>query len=406
MPDDKKKRRRFLADIQIGGGALDIGSLRSLAQNEPDTFMLRVQGLIDKGELRLEDVTDLRRLWQAFADVKVPATFDDMGTQRTIMSSAFALLSGGLIVAGVNDAYEAVPTIGQELVTEREDNKKISTYAAITSLDVEVDNLLEAAEAPEIGAGEEKYTIAHRKNGRRLSITKEMIEENDIAGIVTKVNALAEIANERVEEQTLRRVCDIDGSDATPAEPYVFHPDGTGTRLYNSTADNPGTRAPSGTRVDNNALVDYTDLENARAVLAAMQNSRGKRISIPVSQSVLLVPDAIVGVAQKILNSEYTPGIENEINTWGPRGSYRPKLLSSPKLDDLSTSAWYFGRPQKQFIRKWKMRFEYNTLGENTESYLRALIVFQASLFWDVEIGATDYVYFVQSLQAATAPAA
>jgi len=406
MADTEKKKRRFLADIRIGGGALDMGALRTLAQNEPETFMRRVQDLIDKRELSLEDVRSIRDLWRAFADVRVPATFDDIGMQRTVMSSAFPLLVGGLAVAGINDAYEAIPTIGQDLVTEREDNKKISTYAAITSLDVEVDNLLEAAEAPEIGAGEEKFTIAHRKNGRRLSITKEAIDENDVSGIVTKINALAEIANERIEEQTLRRVCDIDGSDATPAEPYVFHPNGTGTRLYNSTADNPGTRAPSGTRVDNNALVDYTDLENARAVLAAMQNSRGKRIAIPVSRCTLLVPDAKVGVTQKILNSEYTPGIENEINTWGPRGSYRPILRSSPKIDDLSTSAWYFGWFQKQFIRKWKMRFEYNTLGENSESYLRALIAFQASLFWDVEIGATDYVYVVQSLDGAVAPAA
>jgi len=73
-------------------------------------------------------------------------------------------------------------------------------------------------------------------------------------------------------------------------------------------------------------------------------------------------------------------------------------------LDDLSTTVWYLGWFEKQFKRKWKLRFEYVTLGQDTESYLRSRIAFQARLGWDVEIGATDYVYVVQCLSATTAP--
>jgi len=92
------------------------------------------------------------------------------------------------------------------------------------------------------------------------------------------------------------------------------------------------------------------------------------------------------------------------LNNWGPRGQWRPRLLSSPKLDDLSTTVWYFGWFQKQFIRKWKLRYETVTLGTNTESYLRSRLGFQARIAWDCEIGAVDYVYVMQNLSATTAP--
>ena len=109
-----------------------------------------------------------------------------------------------------------------------------------------------------------------------------------------------------------------------------------------------------------------------------------------------------MGAAAKILNSELVPGVENEVSNWGPRGQYRPKLLSSPKLDDISTTAWYLGAFRRQFIRKWKLRFEYVTLSGDTKDFLERRIAFQARIGWDVEIGATDYVYVVQNLSSTT----
>jgi len=399
------KRSPFRADIRVGAPGLDPDAMHRLAASEPNTFMARVQDMIDAGEFGWQDVRSLPRLYSTLADVQVAAHFDDIGGQtRAIQTSAFPLLTGLLTLAGLNDRYQAVDTIGQKLVTEMEDNKKVSVVAAVAGLDVDVDTLQEGHDAPEIGATEEHVTIAHKRNGRRLSITAETIEENNVADIVSRVNALGDIVAERVEEQTLRRVCDVDGSGTTPAAPYAYNPAGTGTQLYNSTANNPGTRAPSGTRVNSNVLADESDLDNALAVLAAMKNHRGKRIAIPTSQLQLVVPFALYATAWKIRGSEYASGVENELSAWGPRGAWQPDIVSSTKLDDISTSTWYLGAFPKQFTRKWKLRMEYNTLGENTESYLRARVKFQASVFWDVEIGARDYVWVVQNLSGTTPP--
>lgn len=401
------KKRPLVADVRIGGPGVDLAGLRQLAKNDPAAFMARAQDLIDKRLLTLASVRDYRTLYEATADLSVPASYSDvLGRTRAIMTPAFPLLLGNMAIAAINDRYTAAPTIGEQLVTEMDDAKKWSVVASIVEKDVHKSNVKEGEDYPEIGAGEESAHIGFNRNGRRISVTGDVIRENDGADIISRFNALADIATDYVEELTLDRICDRNGSATSPAEPYAYRPNGTGTQLYNSTANNPNTRCPSGTRVTNNALVDETDLENARVALAAMKNHRGKRIAIPISQCILLVPDALASVAGKTLGSEYTPGVANELNQWGPRGQWRPRLLSSPKLDDISTTAWYLGDFRRQFRRKWRMRMELVQAGMETESYLRSGIAFQARIGWDCEVGAVDCVYVVQSLSATTAPTA
>jgi hypothetical protein len=404
-------RTLIKSGISYGKG-FSLYDLREAAKSDPVGFMRKADTLINDGKLTLSDMlADSKSFFRAFSDIQVPITIADELSdtgQRAITTSAMPVLTGTAVVKMINDRYAEIPTIGQELVQEIDDNKKVTTMAAILNEDKNVDEVRETEQFPEIGASEETIEIRHRKNGRKLTLTTEMIRENDAPNFIMKVNALADIASDHVEELTLKRVTDYYGSKAAPSEPYVYRPEGTGTQLYNATANNPGTRAPLGTRVNSNAFADETNLDAARAVLAAMLNSRGKRISIPYSERILLVPDALVGAVSKVLNSEYVPGVENEVSNWGPRGRWfipPERLLSSPKLDDLSTSAWYYGAFKRQFIRKWKLRFTYVTLGQNTQAYLDRDIAFQARISWDCEVGATDYVNVVQSIAATTAPA-
>jgi len=394
------------------GKGFSIYDLREVAKSDPVGFMRKADGMIESGKLTLNDMlADSKSFFRAFSDIQVPITINDelaASGQRAITTSAMPVLTGTAVVKMINDRYAQIPTIGQELVQEIDDNKKVTTVSAIHNDDKNIDEVKETEQFPEVGASEEMVEIRHRKNGRKLTLTTEMIRENDAPNFLMRVNALAEIASDYVEELTLKRVTDHYGSAAAPAEPHAYRPEGTGTQLFNATANNPGKRAPSGTRINTNPFVDETDLDAARTVLAAMLNNRGKRIAIPYSERILLVPDAIIGAVAKVLNSEYVPGVENELSNWGPRGRWNvpaERLLSSPKLDDLSAAAWYYGAFKRQFIRKWKLRFTYVTLGQNTQAYLDRDIAFQARISWDCEVGATDYVHVVQSLAATTAPA-
>lgn len=404
-----KKRQLLSTGIQFGNRGPDLQALRDLAKGDPGAFMRKVEAQVAEGKITLQSLSRLDALHAALADVQVPVTmqFGNVG-ERSVMTSAFPILTGTTIVAAINARYEQVPTIGEMLVQEIEDNKKVTTIASVHNLDKNIEEVKETDNFPEIGATEESVEIRHKRNGRRLTISAETIEENNLADIVERVNALAEIASDWVEEQTLKRVTDYDGSKNSAAEPYVYRPNGTGTSLFSASANTPGTRAPSGTEVQSNALEDETDLAAARTVLAAMLNNRGTRIAIPWSEVMLLVPDALVGTAAKILNSEYVPGVENELSNWGPRGRFNipgDRFVSSPKLDDLSNSAWYLGAFRRQYRRKWKLRFEYVTLGMDTQAYLNSRIAFQARIAWDCEVGAVDYVYVVRNLSGTTAPA-
>jgi len=414
MATEPKPKRPLISKFSLVGQDMNISSMRDLARAEPETFARRVEDLVEKrdasGERMLSwgKIRNLRGLFEALAPEKVTVQMPliEGGEVRAVQASAFPIFTGSLTRVGLNDAYEAVPTIGQDLVTETDSNKKITHYAAAHALDAGTTQVEEGRDFPEIGASQETYWVGHKRNGRRLSITAEMIEENDVAGLVDKVNKLGEIAAEIIEEQTLSRVMDIDGSGSSPAEPYALHKDNAGVALYQTDAD-PLTRlSASGNRITTNILADHTDLSTARKRLASFTNERGKRVAIPVGSMVLLVPDALLETALAILGSEKVSGVVNEKSNWGPNGRFRPTLLSSPKLDDWDTGVWYLGDFRKQFVRKWKLRMEYVTLGNSTESYLRSRLAAQFRLAWDVEVGARDYVYVVQNLPATTAPSA
>lgn len=398
MSTTLKKKRRLVSPVR-SGESRGLADLANAAKNDPKSFFTKMEAAVDEGKLRFADL-NLRDAYEALATIQVPASYlDAKGNSRAIQASAFPVLSGLLMVAELNDAYDAVEHVGDELVTDIEDNKKTTVIARVKTLEPAAqDEVDEGKDFPEIGASEESYEIRHKRFGRRVSITKEMIEENDIPNIVERVNALAEIASDYVEELTLDRVTDRYGSAAAPTEPYVLRPrNGGAEALYTVTVNEPGPRAPLGTRIANNALQTSANLEKARIRLAAMRNDRNRAIASPWSRTVLLVPNGALSAALKVLGSELEPGVLNEKNNWGPGGKFRPKLLSTPKLDDISASDWYMGDFKRQFRRKWKFRVEYVELGENTESYLRARIAFQARFALDVEVGAVDYNRVVQS---------
>lgn len=400
----EKKKRALVPDMSIARkGDLDMMGLRALAEKHPETFFARMEDLIAQGKLTLRMIPDLKALFRAFAFVNVEQRVDIAGEVRTILTSAFPLLMGNLVVAAINAAYDQVPTVGQELVTDMESNKKFTHIAKLHALTHQNLDTKEGDDFPLISASESYVVIGHRRKGFRYRLSQESLDEGP-EGFALLIDQGGEIAADVIEEHTLLKVTDHDGSAAAGSN-HVYRPNGVGRALYrNAGAQEETSQTPLGTRLENNPLVDATDLDNLRALLAAALNTRRTRISIPMSSCKLLTPDALMGVADKILGSELTPGTVNEVNNWGPRGRHRPSPRSTPKLDDLSASAYYLGWFERQFIRKWKVRLETVSVYADPLEYLRSRTAWEGRLAWDVEIGARDDVYVYQALAAATAP--
>lgn len=412
VPSDLKNKAEadpsgFAALVRgFAAGAKDLAEsgrlsdeVRSVGVTEADAqaFSFRTIGSERFKELRrqLQDV-----------DVTIP---EAVGSARTITTGAFPLLTSALAVAGVNEAYMDVPTIGEQLVTEVDVNKKESTFAGILNYSKEkLERENESAEYAHVGSGSEQFSIKAKDLGMQTAISQNLIDQADTVAIADRLTNLGRLARMELEDHTLRRVTDNAGSAGTPAVPYVLKGPSvaTGTSFFVTSNAAPLTRLPSsGNRITSNPLSDLANVEAARARFAEFTDAAGHRIAFDPSEIVILVPDALLFRAWTLLNSAGAPGVFNEANFFGPAGAMRPQLLSSPKLDALSSTAWYFGIPRRVFKRTWLLRPEVSTHGGNgTMPYTTTREGLRVRVAWQCEIGASDYVGWLQCLEGSTAP--
>lgn len=333
----------------------------------------------------------------------------DTGEERaTVSTSAFVLATSAMAVADINTAFESVPTISDDLVMDLDDNNANTEIAAALEF-AHIGNLTDTPKAlneeeqyREVGAGEDRYTGLTFKDGYQRAFSQTFIERAP-AQIFSQLSDLGQGAREVMEWISIGWLMDYWGSRGSNQTLHSLYFNRTATSLFSTTANTPGTGAPSGTRIENNALVDPTNLTTLRERLASMRSGR----NMPVANwpEVIMVPDARWEEAWAILQSAKVPGIFNEENFWGPNGPGATRLYSSPMIDLFSTVAWYGGRPTRQFMRKWATRPEVVVHGgSDTLPYLHTREGFRVRIGWDMRLFCRDYRFWVENLEATTAP--
>lgn len=405
--DLKTLKNRMTPQVSYGPNAeVDLGEL---VRRNPEKFMRTAETEIEAGNLRFgKQIRSLGKLFDSLSGVNVQHyVVDPRGHRRAIISDAFPLLVGGLVAQEAMLGMASVPSVVERLVTEMDDPRKDSKFAALLVTAPHQDGLKETESFPEIGVSQERYDIGHRLNGYKMSITYQAVEENAWPDIVDRANQLGVIAMEDLEKSGARRLCDVDGSGSSPAAPYVLSLNGTGRSLYTTVNTYLTRLSSSGNRIVNNALADEANLQAALTRLRTFTNERGERLDTPVSELQLVGPVELEATALKTLNSEMVPGVANEMNLWGPRGQFRPEPIFSVQFSRYSTSAWYLGDFRRQFARKWKIRFLNDSLGAaGQQAYIDNLVVGQYRIAWDAEVGVKGgYHRVVQNLAASTPPA-
>ena len=391
------------------GGQWLADEVRKLSRRREDATKKRRIGesvVDDEADaLSFASVRDMRA-FQDKLDFEV-AFKDERG--RSITTSAFSLLASSMAFADVQVAYEGVPTVVERMVTDLDDKQPHTELGrpldfGHQSPSAEPKPLGETEEYHEAkDVDEERYTILAFKDGYQRAFSQEVI---DLGGprVFSELSDLGAGAREIMEFNSLKKLIDYHGSKGSSQTSHVMIRNRAAASLFSATANTPSTRTPSGTRVVNNALVDGTSLSNLRTRLAAMRNAR----LYPIANwpEVLLVPDALWERAHATLMSVLVPSVENETNFWGPNGPGGPiELISTPMLDLLTTTAWYGGRPRRQFVRKWKMRPEVAVYGgRGTESFLRTREGMRVRIGWDMTLGVRAHEYWVECLSASTPP--
>lgn len=397
---------RVHSNMRAGLGSADVRGLIDLASKNPQQFLEIATDLTRSGKLRWEDV-DMRALFLATIDVPVEVRAHMPGIgERTMSTALFPVLSGLLTTELLERQDESVQTIWQDLVTVRDTNKDTTHLVRIVNSDTSHTGAKQRKEGdpyPLMTAAEERVQVDTLEDGRRVAIGAKLLETNDKAGFMEQVIALRQWAMNRRDVRTLHMVYDVYGSGTGAAAPYVYRPNGTGTALYTTTTTT-HSRAKSGTRVNNNALVDKANLQAVVDVMANMRDESGYRVS-KISGIQVLTPHALRSTLSPIIKSEKTPGVENEHNTFGPLGEYQVTGLSSPKIDDFTTTSWLAARGSfsQQFVLVSRLNMEYVSMAASMSDFLRTRLAYEARIADEFEVGARDHNRVVQSLAASTA---
>lgn len=301
-------------------------------------------------------------------------------------STAFPKLTGAVLSKQLIAGYDNTEKIGPQLVTEFKSNLKIDQIRGATSLSMPKE-VLEGMAYEGDGFTDKWVQIKGKKFGRRVDVTEEAIAFDETGLVLDTANSIGAMMGEYEEQRTIEKVIDKDSD--------VYQPSGTAQALYSAST----ATYPYGINLKtSNALVDQTDLKNARLLLAAMKRDDNTTPIGGIKVKVVLVPDDLVETAFVALNSVMTPASGNgAINSWGPQGLYRPQVLTSPYATAVSTTAWFMGDPQRQFKKKviWPIQV-FRARSDSEEAFGKDIVV-SVKVRYYFDIGATDTRHFVKS---------
>ena len=304
-------------------------SLRDIHESLGDAGTVElVREMIKDKKIRPEDFS-LQEIWHAFERNKDNSV---RSYSEAVSSDLFPIITCELISSKIIDAYTAVKTIGDTLTTTVPSKMDVETVAGFTASQG-VDEVLEGSAYNDSMIGEKYVTIPHKKFGRIISITEEMIFFDKTGQILARAAGIGQKAAYYREKLIVEGVQDVNSN--------VFRPSGVATAFYRATAS--GVR-----KVNSRAATPFGEdgLEQAMKLFHNMTDEEGDYIEPGLGQLYGLFPfDMWVRVNQMIQSTLVPEGVENAVNVW--KGLFIP--LTSPFITAQSTSTWYLGDFKNDF---------------------------------------------------------
>ena len=305
-----------------------------------------------------------------------PDDFSIREIYEAVDQTAFPTLTGLLISKKIMDSYLAAPTVGDKLVTSFPSSLETDRVGGF-GLKATMRKVKAGMPYTKDADIEENWvTIAGDKYGTILDITEEAIRYDQTGSILVEAGKIGLAAAAFKEKHILYTIQDQTGYKA-------YYPKGVQTALYSGGHAN--------TLAD--VLVDHTDVNAARLLLAAMTDVNGDPIISEAKN--ILVPIALEMTGASIYKSAVLIGGANQQpNPYV--GMFAP--ISSPYLDAVSASHWYFGDFKRQFL--WKEIIPLQVLtrksNDNEDSWNRDITA-SYKVRYAGECGAQDYRYVIYS---------
>lgn len=242
----------------------------------------------------------------------------------TMGTSDFPLLLANTANKALRAAYEAAPSTWQTWAKQGE----VSDFKSNSRLQLGSFNSLavipEGAEYKATSMSEEGETIQAQTKGRYISLTRQMIINDDLGAFNDRAARLGFAARRTVNEDVYAKLA---------ANPTMSD---TGA-LFNSTAVT--TAGGHANLAGSGAAISVATIAAGEAAMA-LQKDKDLKTTLNLSPRFILVPRGKRVVAWEILNSPSDPASSNA-NKRNYAASLALEIISDAELDKASATAWY-----------------------------------------------------------------
>lgn len=258
-----------------------------------------------------------------------PRNGENMDGMEAVNTSLFSAISGQLVSSKILEGYESEEFVFSRLIpatsTSFLDGEKIT---GLTQVGDDAQVVAESAQYPRSEFGAEYIeTPATVKRGNIVSITREAVWADKTGQILRRANEIGEFLGTNKE----KRLCDL-AIGAT----NNYKRNGTSVDTYQT--------ATPWINDHSNPLVDWTDIENAELLMAAIVDpTTGEPISL--NGSDMVVSPFLYRTALRILNATevtHTNGTNATSGSNPVGGAYSPirsSYLASRVQSELSQTA-------------------------------------------------------------------
>jgi hypothetical protein len=305
----------------------------------------------------------------------------------SVSTNAFANITGQIVYNALMEGYEAPEYVFKalipEVMTSFLNGEKV---AGIKGLGDETQVVGENEPYPLVGTSEDYIeTPMLQKRGFIVPVTREAIFSDRTGVLLERCGKVGEAMGYNDENRAIDCIIDENGG-ATSAKNggHRYHWRGDSIATY---GDSSGTHNWDN-KAATNALVDYSDVENAELLLDAMLDPGTGQVTgkYRVAASDIIIPSSLIHTAKQIFTATRigvhvggyaTSGNLAERDSPNSLGSYR--IVTSPMLAArLATDThWFLGNVAKAFRKMVAWKNEVTNAPAGSHEEFTRDIVFQ-----------------------------
>lgn len=373
---------------------------------KPEGFTRIVGGEIDSGKINV-DAFSLKELAEA---TRYPRTIAErarmIDAKEAVDFTTFPTITQKVIQQMTIPGYDMVAHQSSRCCMEIPETEGVETlrYPGLTTFG----SLKQRAWTGKYteATAAEKYVQRNVPQpwGRIVSLKDVDIMRDRVGLLKLRATAIGTAAGNVEEKEFFYALSDVGTNLDVDHTTYAYYPAGTQTAIYSTstTADTDGM-TPRNSAKTSNALSDATDVQNADALLALQTDENGDPIQIYATR--LICPRALAPTARKIRAGFIADKSKNggvvPTSYVGGFGDDQADfdIVATPFLDLLSTSTWFWGAPERAFIRAvvYPLQTLAEEIGAPHPKYMEEDVVFQARARWLKVTMALDYRYVVKS---------